>query len=128
MSGLDLSVKRDFLDALYGPVTGDLTVHLYAGHVDAGGVEIDFDGYVPGTVPDTGWEPADSAGEKWSTAVVDCGTPTDAATDTATHFVLRNVGGDACGCFRLASPLFVGGAGSAVEIRPAVFFGDNEQN
>jgi hypothetical protein len=127
VSGIDVSVQRDFLDALYGPVTGDVTVHLYSAHVDAGGVEIDFDGYAPGTVPDTGWEPAASDGVKTASSPADCGTPTEAATpDTATHYVLRNLSGDACGCFKLQSPLTIGSAGSAVEILPAVFFGEND--
>lgn len=126
MSGVDVSVQRDFLDAMYGPVTGDVTVHLYTEHLDAGGVEIDFDGYAPGTVAAAGWEPAASDGVKSASAPADCGTPAGAATGTATHFVLRNGGGDSCGCFRLQSPLFVGGAGSAVEVLPSVFFGEND--
>ena len=127
MSGLALSVKRDFLDALYGPVTGDVTVHLYSGHIDAGGVEITGAGYAPGTVDALGWEPADTDGIKEASAAVDCGTPTAAWSAVPTHYVLENSTGDSCGCFRLPSNA-VGQSASddPVLILPRVFFGEND--
>lgn len=123
---MDLAPRRASLDEMYGPLSGDLTLHLLNGHLDAGGVELTGDGYAPGTIDELGWDAADTDGVKRPADLVDCGTPTEAWSDTATHYVLRDGSDDSWGCFRLASPLTVGGAGSAVEILPAVFFGEND--
>lgn len=122
---MDLAPRRASLDEMYGPLSGDLTLHLYTGHVDAGGVEITGDGYVPGTIDALGWDPADADGFKTPTDLVDCGTPT-AAWDTATHYVLLDSVGDSWGCFKWQTPVVVGGAGSAMLMRPAPFFGEND--
>lgn len=125
---MDLAAQRASLDAIYGPTSGDLTVELWVGREGSGGVEVTGDGYTPGSLPDTDWEAADADGVKYASDLIDCGTPTDAWSDTITHYVLRGTGAVSWGCFPLASPLTVGSAGSAVEIRPAVFFGDSETN
>lgn len=130
---MDLAPRRASLDEIYGPLSGDLTLHLYTGHIDAGGAEISGNGYAPGTIPDTGWEPADTDGIKRPTALVDSGTPTAAWSasgtgppDTITHYVLRDASGDSWGCYRWQSQLTVGSAGGPVLMQPAPYFGEND--
>lgn len=123
---MDLAPRRASLDSIYGPLSGDLTLHLYTAHVDAGGTEITGDGYVPGTIDALGWDPADTDGKKRPTDLVDVGTPTAAWSDTATHYVLRDIGGDSWGCFRWQEPLTVGSAGPAVLMQPETFIGEND--
>lgn len=117
---LDLAAQQASLDVMYGPTSGDLTVELL--HAD--GSETTGAGYTPGTVAAAGWEPTDAEGVKWATNAVDCGTPTDEWLETVTHFRLM-AGAVSWGTFPLP-PLDVGGPGSPVLVRPAVFFGDLE--
>jgi hypothetical protein len=123
---MDLQPQRDALDAIYGPTSGDLTVELFTAHEDAGGVEITGDGYTPGVIDALDWAAADTDGIKATAALVSLGTPTDEWSDTATHYVLRDGTGDSWGCFRWATPITIGGAGSELLVRPSVFFGDND--
>lgn len=125
---MDLAAKRASLDAIYGPTSGDLTVELWVGREGSGGVEVTGDGYAAGSLPDTDWDPADTDGVKYAADFVDCGTPTEewSGGSTITHYVLRGTGDVSWGCFRLASPLTVGSAGSAVMVRPAPFIGQND--
>lgn len=125
---MDLAAQRASLDAIYGPTSGDLDVELWVGDPLGGGTEVTGDGYAPGSLPDTGWNAADTEGVKSSTSTVDCGTPTDEWSGTVTHFLLRGTGGVSWGSFPLASPLDVGDAGPAVLVRPSVFFGDTDNN
>ena len=123
---MDLAPRRASLDEMYGPLSGDLTLHLLNGHLDAGGTEITGPGYDPGVIPDDGWEPADSDGIKAPTDLVDCGTPTDAWSATVTHYVLRDSSDDSWGCFKWQEPLTVNSAGGPVLMRPTPFFGEND--
>jgi hypothetical protein len=118
---LDLAAQQASLDVMYGPTSGDLTVHL----LDGDGVEVTGDGYTPGVLDELGWDATGGDGVKWASAVVDCGTPTDAWSATVTQFELRDASDVSWGRFPL--PAFdVGGAGSVVAVLPGVFFGDLE--
>lgn len=125
---MDVAAERAALDAIYGSTSGDLTVELWVGHEDAGGVEVSGGGYSAGTLASDGWDAADSEGVKSASSAVDCGTPTEEWSGTVTHYRLVDSDGVSWGCFPLGDPLDVGGAGSAVLVLPRVFFGDSDQN
>lgn len=120
---LDLAARQAILDASYGPASGDLTVEAWTGLPDAGGVEVSGGGYAPGVVLAADWEPADDEGVRWSSELVDWGEPTEAWSDSVTHFRLVDGDGVSWGAFPLGTVLDVGGAGDVVQARIGVFIG-----